>query len=126
MAVEIMSRLEFSTATKRAASKRANGRCETCGLPFKGHPQYDHRLPCALGGTNDPANCVALCIPCHTEKTAKEDVPRIRKADRQTNAHAGARRPKQPMKSGAKLRGPERTHEGRRELPRRSMYEDVK
>ena len=119
-------RLEFSTATKRAASKRANGRCELCGLPFKGRPQYDHRLPCALGGTNDPANCMAICVPCHAEKTAKEDVPRIRKADRQTNAHAGARRPKQPMRGGGSLKGPQRSHEDRESLSPRRMYEDAK
>ena len=109
-----MSRLEFSSATKRAAYDRASGRCELCGMPFKGRPEYDHRIPDALGGTNDLANCMVICRPCHAEKTAKEDVPRIRKADRQKNAERGAkRRPKQPLKSGGTLKGPERTHEDR-------------
>jgi len=68
-----------------------------CGLPFKGRPEFDHRKPIAFGGTNDLSNCVVACKPCHAEKTAKEDVPRIRLADRQKDADIGANPSKQPM-----------------------------
>jgi hypothetical protein len=45
-------------------------------------------LPAALWTL---ANCQVLCVPCHRAKTAKEDVPRIRKADRARRANNGAR-----------------------------------
>ena len=121
-----MARKEFTTAIKRAAFERSKGVCELCGMPFAGKtPEYDHRLPDALGGLPTLANCMAICAPCHKTKTATEDVPRIRKADRQRNGAIGARRPKQPLKSGATLRGPERKHESRPSLPPREMFADM-
>lgn len=88
-----MNRVEFTAKTKDKAFERAKGLCELCAAPLQvGRLHYDHRLPCALGGTNDLANCQVLCTPCHTEKTSKEDVPRIRKADRQRRAHIGAKK----------------------------------
>ena len=87
-----MSRIEFSPQTKRKEYDRANGICRGCNLPVSiGREQYDHILPLALGGKSELANCQLLCTPCHSEKTAKEDVPRIRKADRQRAKHVSAR-----------------------------------
>jgi 5-methylcytosine-specific restriction endonuclease McrA len=87
-----MKRINFSPQTKRKAYDRDKGICRTCKLPVKtGQEQYDHILPDALGGKSDLANCQLLCAPCHAEKTSKEDVPRIRKADRQRAKHVGAR-----------------------------------
>jgi 5-methylcytosine-specific restriction endonuclease McrA len=109
------ARREFTTAIKRAAFERSNGACELCQMPFGVKtPEYDHRLPDALGGLPTLANCMAICSPCHKTKTATEDVPRIRKADRQKNGAIGARRPKQAIPSApGGLRGPEKAHEGR-------------
>ena len=84
---------EFSAKTKDQAYARSGGLCENkaCKLPLViGHIHYDHILPCALGGKATLANCQVLCEPCHTRKTGKEDVPRIRKADRQRRKHIGA------------------------------------
>lgn len=89
-----MSRAEFSRKVRDAAHARANGKCEnrTCGAPLTiGKFHYDHILPDALGGQPTLANCQVLCAACHAAKTAKEDVPRIRKADRQRAAHIGAK-----------------------------------
>ena len=79
-----MSRSEFSGKTKKAASERANGHCENCGLPFSAsNPvEYDHELPDGLGGDNSLENCVALCRGCHRGKTVDVDRPKMAKADR--------------------------------------------
>lgn len=125
-------RAEFSAKTKDRAFSRAAGKCELCSAPLRpGHIEYDHRLPDALGGKNDIANCQVLCSPCHSAKTAKEDVPRIRKADRQRKAHVGARvvpvktipspQPSISIRTAqARERGP------RPMLPRRDIYQDIR
>jgi 5-methylcytosine-specific restriction protein A len=33
----------------------------------------DHDVPLSKGGTNDPANLVPMCQPCHSAKTAAQD-----------------------------------------------------
>lgn len=115
-----MKRIEFSPSTKRKAYDRDKGICRACSLPVKtGQEEYDHILPAALGGKADLANCQLLCSPCHKEKTGKEDVPRIRKADRQRARHVGAKQPKGTIKSAGfpvkekreKLPMPKRTHD---------------
>ena len=91
-----MARKEFSTKTMDQAYARSGGRCENkaCGAVLRpGKFHYDHILPDALGGKPTLANCHVLCIGCHKAKTAREDVPRIRKADRQRKAHIGAKAP---------------------------------
>lgn len=96
------SRKEFSAKTKDQAHARANGHCENRACSAKlcpGKFHYDHILPCALGGTPVLANCQVLCDNCHKAKSAKEDVPRIRKADRQRRQHIGAvAAPVRPLK----------------------------
>jgi 5-methylcytosine-specific restriction enzyme A len=115
------SRLEFTTATKRAAFARSNGKCELCGMVFGAKKkEYDHRLPCALGGDNSLANCMVICTPCHAEKTAKHDVPRIRKADRQRNHDINAARRKTPIQSRGFDHKPKR--EPKPTLPPRELY----
>ena len=84
---------EFTAKTKDSAAIRANGKCEICGLPVKGRGHFDHILPVALGGKPTLENCQFVCEPCHTAKTSKEDLPRIRKADRQRRSDNGADRP---------------------------------
>lgn len=118
-------RQEFSTKIRDQAALRAGDKCQICGMPFAGkRKHFDHILPCALDGQPTLANCSVVCEPCHKAKTGQEDVPRIRKADRQRRAHLGARRPKALIKS----RGFD--HKPRPEKlpmpPRRSIYEDAK
>jgi hypothetical protein len=89
-----MKRLEFAGKVKDQAFARSGGRCENkaCGaLLTVGKYAYDHILPAALGGKPTLANCQVICVACHAAKTTKEDVPRIRKADRQRRAHIGAK-----------------------------------
>jgi 5-methylcytosine-specific restriction protein A len=95
-----MARHEFSEKVKDQEFARAGGKCRVCGIVIGTKAKhYDHILPDALGGKADLANCALLCEPCHRDKTAHEDIPRIRKADRQRKAHVGARTPKQTIKS---------------------------
>ncbi len=89
----MIKRIEFSTKVRDKAADRAAGKCQKCGLPFAGKKMhFDHILPLALNGESTLANCQVLCEPCHKEKTGKEDVPRIRKADRVKRAALGIKR----------------------------------
>lgn len=84
-------RREFPAKVKVAAFQRANGACEICGARLSvGKFRYDHQLPDALGGEPTLENCVVRCLPCDKPKTAA-DITRIRKSDRQRNAHLGIR-----------------------------------
>lgn len=47
----------------------------------KDSAEVDHRVPLALGGDDDPAQCEVLCRLCHKRKT-KQDVRAIAKARR--------------------------------------------
>lgn len=94
-----MARQEFSRKTRAAAYLRCKGLCEVCGARLKsGEAEYDHVLPCALGGKAEITNCSVKCRVCHTEKTAA-DIQRIRKADRQRDRANGAIRPAATIKS---------------------------
>lgn len=87
-----MARSEFSATIKAAAYDRAKGLCGECQQPLQiGKIEYDHILPDALGGKPVLANCLPMCSACHRIKTSTQDVPRIRKADRQRRAHIGAK-----------------------------------
>jgi 5-methylcytosine-specific restriction protein A len=93
-----MPRAEFSKATKQAVLKRSKGRCEAKGA-YYGFPrgvrcnanlaygvEYDHfPIRAVDGGTDDPANCAAVCIKCHRWKTTKVDLPQIAKSKRLHN-----------------------------------------
>ena len=65
--------------------------------------EVDHRVPLALGGTNERRNLEALCVPCHRAKTVV-DVKRIAKAKRLASKHgtdpnARPRKAKRPIQS---------------------------
>lgn len=91
-----MSRQEFTAKTKLAAFDASGGCCVSCGCKLIGgrSPEYDHRIPCALGGDNSVENCDVLCRPCHRAKTSGADVPTIAKAKRVRAKHVGAKKPK--------------------------------
>lgn len=84
-------RQEFSKTTKLQAFERARGHCERCGNKIITRAEYDHRIPCGLGGDNSLDNCMCLCVKCHRTKTSETDVPAIAKAVRLNEKRAGAR-----------------------------------
>jgi 5-methylcytosine-specific restriction enzyme A len=90
-----MSRQEFTAKTRVAAFLRAEGRCEDCSAQLSvGNTEYDHAIPCELGGDNDLRNCVVLCRSCHRAKTSRDDIPRIAKAKRNLRSTANIRKPR--------------------------------
>lgn len=94
-----MSRQEFTRKTKDTVATRANGKCEKCTLPLKGgRGEFDHKIPCSLGGDNSIANCWLLGPCCHKPKT-KTDIRQTRKADRQRSKANGSMRSKKQIQS---------------------------
>jgi len=90
-----MPRREFSGSTKWQAFANANGRCVRCTAKlYPGNVEYDHEIPCELGGDNSQSNCLVLCRACHATKTFKSDIPTIAKCKRVARRHAGIRKPR--------------------------------
>lgn len=78
-----MNRIRFSLRIKEEMLARFNGNCGLCGQPLCGRIDWDHIIPLALGGPDTPENLQPVHAEgCHSEKT-KQDIKRIRKADRQ-------------------------------------------
>jgi ATP adenylyltransferase len=54
--------------------KRANQRCECCGVSILNKPiDVDHIVPRSLGGANSINNYQALCYECNTNKGNRDD-----------------------------------------------------
>src|SRR5271168_1405677 len=78
-----MSR-NFSAKIEDEAEARAGGRCEDCGGQLKpGKYQFDHIKPHGMGGDSSLSNCRVRCVVCHLKKTMEDDMPPMRKADKQ-------------------------------------------
>ncbi len=56
---------------RRAIFTKCEGRCHYCRVELSLHGQWhvEHMQPRALGGTNDPQNLVAACVPCNSAKS---------------------------------------------------------
>lgn len=110
-----MSRREFPARVRALAAKRSNGFCEGegCGVELRvGGYHYDHDVPDGLGGEPTLENCRVLCRPCHDEKTRREDVPRIAKADAQRNHIVlGIKRQSRPI-AGSRASGLKKKFDG--------------
>ncbi|MGD9546183.1 MAG: HNH endonuclease [Candidatus Krumholzibacteriia bacterium] len=50
---------------RRTVLRRARYACEHPGCSNTGFLEIHHRVPSAQGGTDDPANLIALCARCH-------------------------------------------------------------
>lgn len=91
-------RQEFSKHTKASAMARAGGKCEGCGIrltPLSGI-EYDHIVPCAIGGDAEVENCQVLCRNCHGAKSngrAPGSNPDIAKGKRIHAKHIRAQTP---------------------------------
>jgi hypothetical protein len=98
-----MSR-QFSKEVERTAFFRAKGRCEGCDTRLAaGAICYDHMVPWAMSCDSSLINCQVLCKTCHDIKTARQDVPNIAKAKRQSDFHQGIAGPglgRAPMAGG--------------------------
>lgn len=56
--------------------EESEGKCHYCAtaLTLDGEWHIEHKFPKALGGTDEPNNLVASCIPCNKEKIDTTDV----------------------------------------------------
>ena len=82
---------EFPKSVKLQAWARCGGRCEQCTARIITTPEYDHRIPAAIGGAATLENCQVLCKTCHGLKTTATDVPQIAKTKRILEKRIGAR-----------------------------------
>jgi 5-methylcytosine-specific restriction protein A len=113
-------RHNFTPATKRAAKKRADGRCEASGVVYGLEPgqrcnaplagkrvEIDHYpIPATDEGSDVLENAVTCCVQCHAHKTASYDIPMQAKGKRVSDRHEGLHRPSQwstrPLGTGNK------------------------
>lgn len=64
----------MDAATKRFVRRRADNRCEYCGLPQDQSPlaalQIEHIVPRKHGGSDDLDNLALACIDCNLAKSS--------------------------------------------------------
>ena len=116
-------RREFPQSVRKAAMVRCCRagipHCESCQMPIRGTPIYEHVIPDGLGGDPTLENCSVRCKTCGDIKTETEDKPRMAKADRVARKHLGLEKSKQKIASrGFEKRQPQRT--ASRPIERRS------
>ncbi len=75
--------------------------------------EYDHDLPCSLGGEASLGNCVVACKNCHQDKTSTRDIPVIAKSNRQRNSHLGIKAKGGRPMPGTKASGLRKRMDGR-------------
>lgn len=113
-------RREFPQSVRKQAFKRCCQQgdmkgvpqCETCGchLNVRSGVIYEHVIPDGLGGEPTLENCKVHCNNCATEKTVKEDNPRMQKADRVLKHHFGLEPAKRKIQSAPfRKSAPQRT-----------------
>jgi 5-methylcytosine-specific restriction endonuclease McrA len=107
-------RRSLSTRERLDLFVAAYGRCQGCGWTLTPGTRWevDHVIPLALGGRDALDNMQVLCVPCHSGKTRRHDVPAIAKAARLRARHVGAVRARRPMPGGKASRW-KRTVDGR-------------
>jgi 5-methylcytosine-specific restriction protein A len=114
-------RREFPARVKKAALKRASGKCEACLQPLKlGEFHFDHVAADGLGGKPVLENCKTLCLPCHKAKT-REDTKTMRKADAQKAQANGLKAPAK----GRFDRLPKPEKVSKPLPPRRSLFKEI-
>lgn len=98
-------RTEFPARVKAAAFRRCCDdkgipHCETCGAELSaGNIIYEHVQADGLGGEPTLENCKVHCRNCATDKTVKEDNPRMAKADRQLKSAFGIKPKRRKIRS---------------------------
>jgi len=62
----------FTEAQRRGVYTAYDGRCAGCDDALEPGWHIDHIKRLADGGEHAPRNWMALCVPCHRDKTARE------------------------------------------------------
>ena len=63
---------------KRVVAARQQWKCALCDLLLHATFEVDHILALHRGGADEIDNCHALCRPCDSEKTQREEIARLR------------------------------------------------
>ena len=60
----------------KAIFEESNGLCHYCQtvLTLDGKWHIEHKMPRALGGSDEPTNLVAACVPCNSLKRDRTDI----------------------------------------------------
>ncbi len=97
-----MKRKRLSDRVRASLFINHNGVCHICGGKIVAGEVWEvsHVRPLELGGEDELTNMAPAHYRCHRDQTAQEDVPRIRKAQRQQRAHIGAKTSKNPLPGG--------------------------
>lgn len=97
------------------------GRCKCpCGeklQPMTEGVTDEHRIPLAMGGSNDLANRELWRTPCSKAKTAGKDQPAIAKVKRIEARENGTRRERKPIPARANPWPPKGSHQWGRKRP---------
>lgn len=80
------SKIRSIPRRRRQIFDEAGGRCHYCSteLVLDGVWHIDHKMPKALGGSNERTNLVASCAPCNTAKRDTTDIEFKEKLQRKT------------------------------------------
>ena len=107
-------RRKMTPARKLRIFRNHDGKCAACGRKIMAGETWhvDHITPLALGGSEDDENLQVLHVECHKSKSCNEDIPRIRKADRQAKKHLGLKKRKGRPLPGSKDSGWKRKLDG--------------
>jgi 5-methylcytosine-specific restriction enzyme A len=99
---ETYRRRSLSTRDRLALFLAAKGQCQACRWHLRPGTAWevDHIIPLGLGGRDEVSNLQVLCVPCHSGKTRRRDVPAIAKSARARARHLGAVRSRRPMPCG--------------------------
>ena len=110
-----MTRRNFPAKVKRAALKRANGRCEGCGVPTGPHnpPDVDHDKEDWEGGEPVLENAVVRGRKCCHQRKSAAATTRRAKADAAGKFHLGIKRRKGPPMPGTRASGIRKRMDGR-------------
>jgi len=94
------------TLSQQVKSLLKIGRCPSCNGSLCEGGEWDHRVPLALGGTNDDENWQILCRTCHSSKSHGSkatsygsDIHAIAKVRRIQKKQAGMEKLKQKIPS---------------------------
>ena len=104
-----MTRRRIAARERLEIFARAGGVCHLCGGKIQPGQDWDvsHDTPLELGGEDGGDNLLPAHRACHRRHTATEDIPRIRKAQRQQMRHVGAKPPSRtplPFGRGSRLK----------------------
>lgn len=88
----MVARRRYTPRERAKVAYRQAYKCAACSALLCPEWHLDHIVPLSDGGSNDGDNVQALCVSCHTDKSAAETMrprPRIRRGAQRRSAALG-------------------------------------